>query len=154
MELVRENEIRGRIGAVFECQRDRLAKLLPQARVEHVGSTAVPGALTKGDLDICVSVRAEEFATATEVLSAAFAVHQPENWTDGLASFCAPAEDEVETGIQLLVAGGVEEGWFIGWRERLRGDADLRDRYDRCKSEHRDAPVEAYRAAKERLILG
>ncbi|HXF32558.1 MAG TPA: GrpB family protein [Solirubrobacterales bacterium] len=154
MELVRENEIRGRVGAVFDHQRDRLAGLLPQARIEHVGSTAVPGSLTKGDLDICLSVRAEEFPSAAAVLSAAFTVHQPENWTDGLASFVAPAEDEVEIGIQLVVTGGPEEEWFIGWRERLRADAELRERYDRCKAEHRDAPVEAYRAAKERLILG
>jgi GrpB-like predicted nucleotidyltransferase (UPF0157 family) len=154
MDLVREDEIRGKISAVFERQRARLRALVPAARIEHVGSTAIAGALTKGDLDICVLVDAPGFLVATETLSAAYLVHQPENWTEGLASFIAPPEDGIEIGIQLVTLGGVEEEWFIGWRERLRSDPALRARYDRCKEEHRDAPVEAYRESKERLILG
>jgi GrpB-like predicted nucleotidyltransferase (UPF0157 family) len=40
---------------------------LPGARVEHVGSTAVPGSLTKGDLDICVIVEGGQFERASRV---------------------------------------------------------------------------------------
>jgi GrpB-like predicted nucleotidyltransferase (UPF0157 family) len=154
MDLVREEEIRERVAVVFEDRRSAIAALLPGARIEHVGSTAVPGSLTKGDLDICVSVAAEGFASATQTLSAHYAVHQPENWTPCFASFLAPAVEEIDVGVQLVVAGGPEEEWFIGWRERLRVDPGLLARYDRCKSKHRGAPVEVYREAKERLILG
>jgi GrpB-like predicted nucleotidyltransferase (UPF0157 family) len=113
----------------------------------------VPGSLTKGDLDLCVIVGAEEFAAATVALKSAFAIHQPENWTAEMASFVAPPEDGIDIGVQLIVAGSEEERWFIGWRDRLRADPALRERYDQVKLEHRDSPVDAYRAAKERLIL-
>ncbi|HJZ37763.1 MAG TPA: GrpB family protein [Solirubrobacterales bacterium] len=59
--LIREEEIRGRVAAIFGRRRAELDGMLPGARIEHVGSTAVPGSLTKGDLDICVIVAGEEF---------------------------------------------------------------------------------------------
>lgn len=153
MELVREEEIRGRVSAVFERRRAELLALLPAARVEHVGSTAVPGSLTKGDLDICVPIEPEAFEPASRTLAAAFAIHQPENWTEGFASFTAPPEDGIDTGIQLVGGGGAEGRWFIGWRDRLRADPSLRTRYDELKLHHQSDGVDAYRAAKERLIL-
>jgi GrpB-like predicted nucleotidyltransferase (UPF0157 family) len=152
LQLVREDEIRARVATVFERLRTRLAALIPGARIEHVGSTAVAGSLTKGDLDVCVIVAAEDFDAAVETLAGSYSVHQPENWTEALASFVAPAEDGVEVGIQLIVGGGAEEDWFVGWRERLRSDPGLRSRYDRVKREHAGGSVEEYRAAKERLI--
>jgi GrpB-like predicted nucleotidyltransferase (UPF0157 family) len=154
MQLVREDEIRARVATVFEHLRTRLAALIPDARIEHVGSTAVASSLTKGDLDVCVIVIAEDFDAATATLAGSYSVHQPENWTEALASFIAPPEDGVEIGIQLIVGGGAEEDWFIGWRERLRSDPELRARYDRVKREHVGGSVDDYRAAKEQLILG
>jgi GrpB-like predicted nucleotidyltransferase (UPF0157 family) len=154
MRLVSEDEIRGRVAAVFERQQTTIAALLPAARIEHIGSTAVPGSLTKGDLDICVIVAPANFGAAAEMLADHHSVHQPENWTEEFGSFVAQPEDGVEIGIQIVVAGSVEEDWFIGWRERLRSDPELRAQYDRAKREHADGSTEDYRAAKERLILG
>jgi GrpB-like predicted nucleotidyltransferase (UPF0157 family) len=153
MLLVREEEIRSRVAFAFESTGERLAELLPGARIEHVGSTAVEGSLTKGDLDVCVIVPAGELADATATLAHSFQIHQPENWTEGMASFVAPSIEGVEVGVQLVVSGGPDERWFVGWRERLRSDPNLRVRYDRLKRDHASGPVEAYRAAKERLIL-
>jgi GrpB-like predicted nucleotidyltransferase (UPF0157 family) len=153
VELVREEEIRERVAGVFERRRAELLALLPEARVEHVGSTAVPGSLTKGDLDLCVLVGPGDFEPASRALGAAYAIHQPENWTATFASFTAPPEDSIDTGVQLVVAGGAEERWFIGWRDRLRADSSLRAHYDELKLRHQNDPVEGYRAAKERLIL-
>ena len=154
MQLVREDEIRARVATAFERMRTRLAALLPDARIEHIGSTAVAGSLTKGDLDVCVIVTAADFDAATQTLAGSYSVHQPANWTEALASFIAPLDDGLEIGIQLIVGGGAEEDWFIGWRENLRSDPELRARYDRVKREHAGGSVEGYRAAKERLILG
>lgn len=154
MRLVREDEIRPSVAAVFERTSARLAALVPGARIEHVGSTAVAGSLTKGDLDICVIVTANDLDAATTTLAGTHQVHQRENWTEGLASFIAPPEDGVEIGVQLIVSKGIEEDWFIGWRERLRSDPELRARYDRVKQDHVSGLIEDYRGAKEHLILG
>ncbi len=45
-----------------------LRVLLPEAELDHIGATAVPGALTKGDLDILVRVSPPAFPAAVEVL--------------------------------------------------------------------------------------
>jgi GrpB-like predicted nucleotidyltransferase (UPF0157 family) len=153
MRLVREDEIRTRVAAAFERTRAQLAELVPGARIEHVGSTAVSGSLTKGDLDICVIVTADDLDAVAATLAATYQVHQPENWTEGLASFIAPPDGGVEIGVQLVVSGGTEEHWFIGWRERLRSDPELRARYDRVKQAHMSGSIEDYRGAKEQLIL-
>jgi GrpB-like predicted nucleotidyltransferase (UPF0157 family) len=151
--LVREEEIRGRVAEVFGRRREELEGMLPGARVEHVGSTAVPGSLTKGDLDICVIVEGAEFERASSVLAESFEIHQPENWSGTLASFTAPSEAGIDVGVQLALAGSADELHFVGWRDRLRADPGLRARYDELKRRHQDDGIDAYRVAKERLIL-
>ncbi|MES5047191.1 GrpB family protein [Rhizobium nepotum] len=42
------------------------------AEIEHVGATAVPGCLTKGDLDICIRVAATDFDAADRILARSF----------------------------------------------------------------------------------
>lgn len=46
---------------VFDEQKDRLKKLLPEADIQHIGSTSIPGSVTKGDLDINVRVTKEDY---------------------------------------------------------------------------------------------
>jgi GrpB-like predicted nucleotidyltransferase (UPF0157 family) len=150
--LVREEEIRERVAGVFARWRAELEGMLLGARIEHVGSTAVPGSLTKGDLDICVIVECEEFERASRVLAERFEIHQPENWSPTLASFIAPTEDGIDVGVQLVPAGSPDELHFVGWRDRLRADPKLRARYDELKLRHKDGGMDAYRAAKEQLI--
>jgi GrpB-like predicted nucleotidyltransferase (UPF0157 family) len=153
IRLVREEEIRERVAAIFARHQAGLEAMLPGARVEHVGSTAVPGSLTKGDLDVCVIVGGWEFERASRVLAAHFAIHQPENWSATLASFTAPSEDGVDVGVQLVPAGSSDERAFVGWRDRLLADPELRARYDELKRHHQADGIDAYRAAKGRLIL-
>jgi GrpB-like predicted nucleotidyltransferase (UPF0157 family) len=150
--LVREKEIRRRVAAIFARRRAELEGMLPGARIEHVGSTAVPGSLTKGDLDICVILAGEEFERASRVLADHFEIHQPENWSATLASFTAPSEDGIDVGVQLVPAGSADELHFVGWRDGLRADPALRARYDEVKRRHQADGIDAYRAAKERLI--
>jgi GrpB-like predicted nucleotidyltransferase (UPF0157 family) len=107
--LIREEEVRERVAGVFARRRRELEGMLPGARVEHVGSTAVPGSLTKGDLDICVIVPGAEFERAGRVLRERFEIHQPENWSPTLASFTAPSEDGIDVGVQLVPAGSPDE---------------------------------------------
>jgi GrpB-like predicted nucleotidyltransferase (UPF0157 family) len=150
--LIDEEEVRGRVAVVFARRQTELQALMPGARIEHVGSTAVPGSLTKGDLDICVIVSGEEFERASRVLTERFEIHQPENWSATLASFTAPSEDGIDVGVQLVPEGSADERHFVGWRDRLRADPELRARYDELKRRHQADGMDAYRAAKQQLI--
>jgi GrpB-like predicted nucleotidyltransferase (UPF0157 family) len=57
--------------ALFEAVTRELEPMLPaSATVLHVGATAVPGCLTKGDLDIVVRVDRGDFALGRGLISA------------------------------------------------------------------------------------
>jgi GrpB-like predicted nucleotidyltransferase (UPF0157 family) len=60
----READFREAARHVFDAHRSAIEALLPRARIEHVGSTAVPGSVTKGDLDVCVIVEPAGFSEA------------------------------------------------------------------------------------------
>lgn len=59
LKLAPDPEVaRGAAETLFRMVASELAAVLPSsAEVLHIGATAVPGCLTKGDLDIAVRVR-------------------------------------------------------------------------------------------------
>lgn len=119
--------------------------MLPDTDVQHVGGTAVPGALTKGDVDLCVRVAQVRFQDAVAALRSVYAIHQPENWTATYASF-KDETGELPVGIQLTVAGSLDDH-FVATRDLLRSDANLLLRYNALKSAHR-RDNDRYREAK------
>lgn len=46
-----------------------IAALFPDAVIEHVGSSSIPNAVSKGDLDILVGVDGNELERAVKLLS-------------------------------------------------------------------------------------
>ena len=152
MQFCPEEENREAVAAAFEAHRDAILELLPGAQIEHVGATAVPGALTKGDLDLLVRVPRDEFEAAVTVLRERYAVNQPQNWTAEFASFEQQPAGEIPVGVQLVIAGGSDDALFLEWRERLRSDADLRGRFNAFKRRQSGAGPDEYIEAKAQFI--
>jgi GrpB-like predicted nucleotidyltransferase (UPF0157 family) len=132
--------------------RHLVVVLPPNAEVEHVGSTAVPGALTKGDLDLLVRVEQAEFSTAIGMLSTHYAVHQPKNWTATLASFKDPSASEPEVGIQLVVAGSPDDRLFGPFRDALIRNSELLAEYNSLKLRLDGADYEFYTRKKGAFV--
>src|SRR5262245_3440981 len=105
--------------ALFASIRCELEALLPcAADIRHIGATAVPGCLTKGDLDIVVRVAARDFAAADDALAARF---ERNLGSIRLATFAA-FEDKGGTphlGVQLVGIGS-EYDDFHRFAEALR----------------------------------
>jgi GrpB-like predicted nucleotidyltransferase (UPF0157 family) len=108
-------------------------ELVPDAEVVHVGSTSIPGALTKGDLDLLVRVGADRFDGAATALGARYRIHQPENWTPTLASFAADGVEAPPVGVQLVVAGSADDALFEPFRDALIRDPALLAEYNALK---------------------
>ncbi len=138
--------------AAFDHHREQVLRLLPDAEVEHVGATSVPGALTKGDLDVLVRVPASEFARAVAVLGNAYAVHQSHNWTPTLASFNDPASSTAPVGIQLVVAASASDALFGPFRDALIADAALLAEYNALKLRLDGESYERYTTAKGAFV--
>jgi GrpB-like predicted nucleotidyltransferase (UPF0157 family) len=152
-----EAELRVEARVAFEEHRDRVLELLPGVDVEHVGSTAIPGALTKGDVDLLVRLEATDFERAAGMLSRGYSVHQPENWTPTYASFVAEEETPLPVGIQLAVMGSAEEAFFAPFRDALASDPALLAEYNALKCRHDGGDYDRYTEAKgefvERVLL-
>ncbi len=138
---------RQRIGSAWERESRRLRAQLPDADLQHVGSTAVPGALTKGDLDIQVRVPSTSFAAAEAALAAAYARNAGNPAREGFASFEVRGGD-VEVGIQLTSIDGADDS-FWRFRELLLARKDLQAAYDALKRAHDGGPMDVYRRAKD-----
>lgn len=137
----------------FARVRDRIDKALPRANVKHIGGTSIPGALTKGDLDLMVRVDAADFGSARTRLTGLYTIHQPENWTPTLASFKEEPQQVLPIGIQLVAVGSDDDVFhLIG--EAIASDRRLLDAYNRLKAEHEGADPETYLDAKTEFMDG
>jgi GrpB-like predicted nucleotidyltransferase (UPF0157 family) len=150
MRFVTAESIDSEVNKLFEAEKAKLAQVLPHSTIEHIGSTAVPGSLTKGDLDINVRVRAEDFKAATQALEKLYAINQLNNWTSGFASF---KDDARNLGVQLTVIGSPDD-MFVAQREYFRAHPEETQRYNALKQQFEGKTMEAYRAAKDVFLRG
>ena len=135
---------------LFQTVARKLAEHIPNAEIRHVGSTAIPGTLTKGDLDILVRVGAEDFQSAEATLAGIFERNIESFRSDEFAAFLDKST-EPDLGIQLVRRGGEADSFLI-WLDQLQNDAKLRQQYDELKRRFEGKSMEEYREAKALFI--
>ena len=133
VRIRRADDLHELADAAVRAHRRSVLELVPGAEVEHVGATAVPGALTKGDVDVLVRVGERDFSAAADALASRYAVHQPHNWTPALASFSATDAGELPVGIQLVVRGSEADRFFGPFRDALINSQTLLTEYNELK---------------------
>ena len=137
--------------ALFAMVAAELISVLPgSAEVLHVGATAVPGCLTKGDLDIVVRVDRADFAVSEALLAKRFGRNEGSIRTDEFAAFEDPNR-RPNLGVQLTVKGGALDD-FHRFAEELRRDPHLVRRYNDLKLRFNGKPMDDYRAAKDAFV--
>lgn len=124
---------------------------LPYAEIEHVGSTAVPGCLTKGDLDVLVRVSTADFQRATHALDALVTRSTRNEPTDQYVEYDYSA-DGVSASVQLVVAGSELDERFHRLKAVLKSAPEALAKYNSLKVRCDGLSMTAYRRAKERLI--
>ena len=143
--------------ASFGEWRKRLHVALGEAavRIEHVGSTAVPGLPAKPTIDVQVSVWDVEdeaaYVQAIEELGVSLRFRESEH------RYFRPAGGELRTvQIHVCTAGGEWEHEHLLFRDFLRANAESREAYARLKEElgerYRDDRL-AYNEGKSGFVL-
>ena len=150
--------------AAFTAERDRLAVALgPLAfRIDHHGSTAVPGLAAKPIIDIQISVgRLQPIEACAAALATLGYVHLPHADDTFSVFFHKPAAWPHTHHVHLVESGGAEERRTIAFRDYLREHADVAQAYQALKRElagqHRAADAasrEAYADAKTAFVTG
>ncbi|HTL56594.1 MAG TPA: GrpB family protein [Candidatus Limnocylindrales bacterium] len=125
-------------------------------RIEHIGSTSVPGLVAKPIIDILlVVVNSAEEASYVPALEAAgyrLRIREPE-WHEHRL-FKGP---EVDVNLHVFTAGSVEIERLLLLRERLRSRPEERELYAQAKQRLASRPwkyVQDYADAKSEVIEG
>ncbi len=138
--------------AMFEAERGRIAAALGARalRIEHNGSTAVPGLAAKPIIDIQVSVAAlQPLAPLIAALTPLGYVHVP-HADDAFCPFLhRPAAWPHTHHVHLVEAGGLEERRTLAFRDYLRAHADAAREYERLKRQLAAATDASSPAARE-----
>jgi GrpB-like predicted nucleotidyltransferase (UPF0157 family) len=151
VELRRVDELMPQVEATLEEALARVHGVLPDVETHHVGATAIPGAVTKGDVDIVVRVSATQFPVVVHSLGLLFEQKQVENWTDDFASLGDDDGCELPLGIQVVVRGS-EFDVFLYLRDYLRAHVGAHEEYDRIKIEHTRGGADGYWEAKNAFL--
>ncbi|HEX8904123.1 MAG TPA: GrpB family protein [Longimicrobiaceae bacterium] len=123
-------------------------------RIEHIGSTSVPGLGAKPIIDILVVVpnSADESAYLPQLLGAGYVlrVREPEWFEHRMLR-----TSERDVHVHVLSAGCPEIGRYLAFRDRLRRHAADRLRYERTKRElaaREWADMDEYARAKSEVV--
>src|SRR5262245_17772104 len=146
----------------FEAERDRIRAAFGARaiRIDHNGSTAVPGLAAKPVIDIQISVETLHPVDAHAARLAALGyAHPPHADGDPCPFFHRPAAWPHTHHVHLVEAGGEEERRTLAFRDYLRAHPQTARDYEALKrqlaSEHRGldaASREAYADAKSAFV--
>ncbi len=141
----------------FEAERDRLRPALHTLalRIEHNGSTSIPGCAAKPVIDIQISVRRlQPLAPYIDALATLGYTHLPHPDDVFAPFFHRPGVWPHSHHIHLVVAGGEEERRTLAFRDFLREHAEVTREYETLKrvlaSQH--GSVASYADAKGTFI--
>ena len=150
-QLVDTEHAREKAQRLFERVRNSLVPLLPSdVDIRHIGATAVPGCLTKGDLDIVIRVPGKAFQQADALLARHFARNDGSVRTASFSAF-EDATTDPHLGIQLTMISGPHD-FFHLFVEALRRSPELVSEYNTLKLLHEGNDMAIYRAAKDAFV--
>ncbi|USQ80033.1 GrpB family protein [Ornithinimicrobium faecis] len=142
----------------FEALRDMWAPVLPSgAKVEHVGSTSVPGLAAKNCVDVLVTVPRGHLVPATTALEEAGLQYRPGTFADDPdRRFLRLVENDSRAAhVHLFSEGHPAIDEMIATRDLLRRDASWRRRYAQIKeilATRHPADRPAYLAGKDAFV--
>ncbi|WP_419881932.1 GrpB family protein [Peribacillus sp. B-H-3] len=146
VNFLEQSKIKELANKLFSNQKSRILTLLPHVDIQHIGSTAIPDSITKGDLDIQVRIPKEDFTKAAELLSTLYDTNEGSTKTDFFRAF---KDDSLllPLGVQLTVINSdLDIFWKI--RDVLLTNDELREEYDELKRNFEGKSMDEYRLEK------
>ncbi|MFK3938555.1 GrpB family protein [Alkalihalobacillus sp. NPDC078783] len=127
----------------------QIQRLIPNADIHHVGSTAVPNSLTKGDLDFQVRVKQDDFQPAKQSLLSLYELNTGSSQTSFFSAF--EIDDTLPIGIQLTVIDSeIDHFWKV--TKYLIENPTIQEQYNQLKRSNNGQPMDNYRQKKSAFI--
>jgi hypothetical protein len=156
MTLRRAEDLHDEAAAVVDAERAVLRAAGVPGELVWTGGTSVPGALTRGDVDLHLRVAPEQFTTAVALVRRDHAVVHPEIWGATLATFAVDAP--LPAGLAITPLGSEHDVRFTRAWQLLRDDPRLLAAHNALKVEADGMDAERYEDLKSdfftRLLAG
>lgn len=135
---------------LFNSYQKDISTLLPFAKIEHIGSSAIPNAISKGDLDIYIEVMPEQFEFAIEQLKTLnFIEKQNTLRTHELCMLESLNNDDV--AFQIVVTDSIFT-FFLTFKNKLISSPTLVNEYNQLKLQCSHLDPDQYRTIKSDFI--
>jgi GrpB-like predicted nucleotidyltransferase (UPF0157 family) len=153
MKFLKASDYQEKVNSIFRILESELLELLPSICIEHIGSSSIPNAISKGDLDVFISVSLDSFLEVLEVIkSIGFEEKKGTLRTDELCMLVTDKFND-DVAVQLVVEGSEFEN-FIIFRDLLRMSPQLVEEYNDLKLASVGLSEDEYRMKKSKWIKG
>lgn len=150
MVFLETEQYQQRCAQLFNSYQKDISTLLPFAKIEHIGSSAIPNAISKGDLDIYIEVMSEQFEFAIEQLKTLnFIEKQNTLRTHELCMLESLNNDDV--AFQIVVTDSVFT-FFLTFKNKLISSPTLVNEYNQLKLQCSHLDPDQYRTIKSDFI--
>ncbi|MDX8154764.1 GrpB family protein [Acinetobacter pittii] len=150
MVFLEPEQYQQRCSQLFNSYQKDISALLPFAKIEHIGSSAIPNAISKGDLDIYVEVKPDQFKFAIERLKTLnFIEKQNTLRTHELCMLESLNNDDV--AFQIVVTDSVFT-FFSAFKNKLINSPTLVNEYNQLKLQCSHLDPDQYRTIKSDFI--
>lgn len=150
MVFLEPEQYQQRCAQLFNSYQKDISALLPFAKIEHIGSSAIPNAISKGDLDIYIEIMSEQFEFSIEQLKTLnFIEKQNTLRTHELCMLESLNNDDV--AFQIVVTDSVFT-FFLAFKNKLINSPTLVNEYNQLKLQCSHLDPDQYRTIKSDFI--
>ncbi|AUM26505.1 GrpB family protein [Acinetobacter pittii] len=150
MVFLEPEQYQQRCAQLFNSYQKDISTLLPFAKIEHIGSSAIPNAISKGDLDIYIEVKPDQFKFAIKRLKTLnFIEKQNTLRTHELCMLESLNNDDV--AFQIVVTDSVFT-FFLAFKNKLINSPTLVNEYNQLKLQCSHLDPDQYRTIKSDFI--
>lgn len=152
MKLRKYEEYSSHVEVLFLKLSQELRLVLPEARIEHIGSSSIPGSISKGDLDVFVGVDQVNFNDALEKIKRIGFVEKEGTFRSNELCMLVTTKYDYDVAVQL-VSNGSEFEDFLRFRNILLSSTDLVKQYNEVKLFAENLDENEYRKNKSDFIV-
>jgi GrpB-like predicted nucleotidyltransferase (UPF0157 family) len=151
MKFFEPEEYQDKVNELFERVREDVFKYISNSRFEHIGASSIRGSVSKGDLDIFVGVRKDQFDLTIEKLKG-IGFTEKEN-TLRTNELCMMITDQYNYDVALqVVVNGSEFEDFIIFRDFMISRPDLMKELNELKRRCSGLDPSEYRKVKSKWV--
>jgi GrpB-like predicted nucleotidyltransferase (UPF0157 family) len=136
---------------IFSMLSEEVRAILPQARIEHIGSSSIPGSISKGDLDVFVGIDHSHFDQALILIKALGFCEKQGTFRSDQLCMLVTEKFNYDVAIQL-VSNGSEFEDFLRFRDLLKSNKEFLKEYNEVKLMAQSLDENEYRQKKNVFI--